>query len=113
MKKQLLIAAMTLIPAMSFAKISDFDAMINDNVKAQNELHSTVKTNLNEAKSATEEGALQVPRERIVVVENSGVSYNSATKDDLKKFKKERRSHRASEDKQFKRLANEIRASDE
>lgn len=113
MKKQVLIAVMTLIPAVSFAKISDFDAMINENVKAQNELHSTVKTNLHEAKSATEEGALNVPRDRIVVVENSGVSYNAPTKKDMLAFKKERRNHRASESKQFDRLANEIRAGDE
>jgi hypothetical protein len=113
MKKQLVIAVMTLIPAVSFAKISDFDAMINDNVKAQGELHSTVKTNLHDAKEATEEGALNAPREPIVVVENSGVSYNAPTKKDMLAFKKERRNHRASEEKQFDRLANEIRSGDE
>ena len=113
MKKQAMIAVMTLIPAVSFAKISDFDAMINDNVKAQSELHTSVKTNLKDAKEETQEARLKDPRERIVVVENSGVSYNAPTKKDMLAFKKERRLHRASEEKQFDRLANEIRHGDE
>lgn len=113
MKKQVVIAVMTLIPALSFAKISDFDAMINENAKAQTELHTSVKTNLHDAKAGTEEHKLREARERIVVVENSGVSYNAPTKKDMLAFKKERRLHRASEEKQFDRLANEIRAGDE
>ncbi|MEK2645532.1 hypothetical protein [Bdellovibrio sp. BCCA] len=109
MKKQLLVTVIAMIPAMSFAKISDFNALISENVKAQNELHSTVKHNLDDARDAV--AAAQV-RERIVVVENSGVTYNAPTKKDLLAFKKEKRSHRASEGKQFERLASEINSAD-
>lgn len=109
MKKQLLITVMTLIPAMSFAKVSDFNELISENVKAQNELHSAVRNNVIEAREATAAAQL---RERIVVVENSGTSYNAPTKKDLLAFKKEKRSHRASEDKQFERLAHEVNSAD-
>ncbi|WII71048.1 hypothetical protein QJS83_11305 [Bdellovibrio sp. 22V] len=109
MKKQVLVTVIAMIPAMSFAKVSDFNALITENVKAQNELHSTVKTNLNEARDAADASAM---RERIVIVENSGTSYNATTKKDLLAFKKEKTHHRASEEKQFERLANEINSSD-
>lgn len=109
MKKQAVIALMTLIPAISFAKISDFNALINENSKAQSELHNTVQANL----EASREYASAEVRERIVVVENSGSSYNAPTKKDLLAFKKEKVSHRASERKQFDRLASELSGLDD
>ncbi|WP_374033111.1 hypothetical protein ACES2I_09580 [Bdellovibrio bacteriovorus] len=110
MKKQVVIAVMTLIPAISFAKISDFNALISENSKAQNELHNTVQHNL---EASREQAAAAQVRERIVVVENSGSSYNAPTRKDLLAFKKEKISHRASEEKQFDRLASEIRGMEE
>lgn len=110
MKKQLLIAAMTLIPAMSFAKVADFGELITENVKAQNELHETVRHNIDDAR---EVAAKQPVRERIVVVENSGTSFNAPTRKDMLVFKKEKTDHRASETKQFERLANEIHSLDQ
>lgn len=111
MKKQLLVSVMVLIPAISFAKEKvDFGDLISENSRAQSELHSTVKHNLEEAR---EIAAAVKMRERIVVVENSGVSYNAPTDQELLAFKKERSHHRASEDKQFERLANEISSFEE
>ncbi|MBV2167529.1 MAG: hypothetical protein KUL82_02370 [Bdellovibrio sp.] len=110
MKKQVLATVIAMIPALGFAKVSDFNALITENVKVQNELHSTVKHNMEEAREGV---AAADVRERIVVVENSGVSYNAPTKKDLLAFKKEKRSHRASEEKQFERLANEINSLEE
>ena len=49
MKKQLLVTVIALVPAMGFAKVSDFNAMIADNMKEQNQLHSEVKNNVIEA----------------------------------------------------------------
>ncbi len=105
MKKQILVALMTLVPAIGFAKIQDFNALISENVKAQKELHKNVQTNV---EATREQIAAQSIRERIVIVENSGESYNAPTRKDLLAFKKEQRSHRASEKKQFDRLASEI-----
>lgn len=110
MKKQFLLSIIVMIPSLGFAKISDFNALITENVKAQKNLHSTVQNNVSESREATEAPKM---RPRIVVVENSGRSYNAPTRKDLLVFKKERSHHRASEKKQFERLANEVRAENE
>lgn len=106
MKKQAIIAILSLIPAVSMAKISDFNALIGENVKAQSELHNSVQSQLNEARDKV---AAEKIRERIVIVENSAGSYNAPTRKDLLAFKKEKTNHRVSEKKQFERLATEIR----
>ncbi len=105
MKKQLLVSVIAMIPAMGFAKVADFNAMIADNMKEQSQLHSTVKTNVGEARDEA--------RERIVIVENNGGSYNAPTKKALLAFDKEKKSFAPSQQKQFDRLANEIHLSDE
>lgn len=110
MKKQFLMTVLSLIPAVGFAKVSDFNAMIADNVKVQRELHATVRNNVGEARGGV---AYENMRQRIVVVEKSGVSYHSPTKKDLLAYKKEKSYHRASEGKQFERLANEIRSQND
>ncbi|MFM6928447.1 MAG: hypothetical protein ACKOX6_08275 [Bdellovibrio sp.] len=110
MRKQLLIAAVTLIPAMSFAKIADFSDMIAENVKAQNELHETVRHNVDDAR---EVAAGQGARQRIVVIEKSGTSFNAPTRKDMLVFKKEKTDYRASESKSFERLASEIHSLDQ
>lgn len=105
MKKQLLVTVIALVPAMGFAKVSDFNAMIADNVKEQNQLHSEVKNNVIEARDTA--------RERIVIVENESASYNAPTRKDLLAFKKEKKNYAPSQKQEFERLANEIHLSDE
>lgn len=105
MKKQLLVTVIAMVPALGFAKVADFNAMIADNMKEQSQLHSTVKTNVGEARDTA--------RERIVIVENKGGSYNAPTKKDLLAFSKEKKNFAPSQKKQFDRLANEIHLSDE
>ncbi|HEX7674251.1 MAG TPA: hypothetical protein VF412_08770 [Bdellovibrio sp.] len=108
MKKQLLVTVIAMIPAMSFAKVSDFNAMIAENIKEQNQLHSTVTENVGEARQASN------THERIVIVENNpSTSYNAPTKKDLLAFKKEKKNFEPSQKKQLDRLATEINLSDE
>jgi hypothetical protein len=109
MKKQLIIAIVSLIPAIGFAK-TDFGSIIADNVKAQDELHQAVRHDVDEARGTV---AKKDVRERIVIVENSGVSYNAPTNKSLLAFKKEKTNFRPSEAKQFDRLANEIHSVDQ
>ncbi|MGZ3770538.1 MAG: hypothetical protein ACXVCP_00725 [Bdellovibrio sp.] len=109
MKKQVLVTILMIVPSFGFAKVSDFDSLITENVKAQAELHSTVKNNVRDTRDAVANSN----RERIVVVENPGKSYNAPTKADLLAFKKEKSHYRASEEKQFERLANEINSQEE
>lgn len=110
MKKQALSLLVAMMPLVSFAKVSDFNALINDNSKAQTELHSSVKNTLGEAREAS---AKENVRERIVMVENTGSSYNAPTRKDFLAFQKEKKTHKASEEKQFDRLANEIHSNND
>ena len=106
MKKQILsLVALTIaIPAMSFAKVSDFNAMIADNLKDQAALHGEVKGQIPNVKIKA--------RERMVVVEGNQDSFNAPTRQDMLVFRKEKVSHRASEDKSFERIAHEMSSAE-
>lgn len=108
MKKQALIALITLVPTLGFAKIADFNELIQDNMTAQSELHAEVKGNI----KTVQDDPSNV-RQRIVVVEGTSGSYNAPTREDMLAFRKERTYHRASEEKQFDRLATELSTAGE
>lgn len=110
MKKQVMIALMTLIPMTSFAKVADFGSMISENAAAQRELHESVRDNLHETREVV---AKAQPREKIVVVEATGTSYNSPTNKDFMRFEKEKRMAKPTKDPSFERLANEMRSLDQ
>jgi len=103
--KTFIIAIMVLIPALSFAKVEDFNQLITDNMKAQDQLHTDVKQNIEAARVATDTPKKQ---QKIVVVEGTGSSYNSRTNKDLLTFKKEQTDYRPSDKKQVDRLATEV-----
>lgn len=105
MKKQVLIFLVSMVPAMGFAKVSDFNDLISENSKAQKDLHSNVQNNVDQARDGV---AAKNVRQRIVFVEKSGGSYTAPTRKDLLSFEKEKTYHRASDDKKLNRLANEI-----
>ena len=66
MKKQILVALISIIPAISFAKVSDFNTMISDNQKDQQQLHKSVNSNVADANKVVRQGK----RERLVFVED-------------------------------------------
>lgn len=107
MKKQILFAVVAMIPALSFAKVADFNALITDNMKAQTELHTTVTGNMADTRKAVVDANI---KERIVIVENSGTSYNSPTRKDMLAFKKEKTFFRAGDSSE--RVASELREQD-
>ncbi len=99
MKKQLLISLCLILPSVSFAKV-DFGSLIKENTQAQKELHQGLRDNLKEARQET------TKRERIVVVESKGTSYNAPTNSNLLKFEKEKSYHNHTED--LDRIATEM-----
>lgn len=107
MKKQVIVTIIALIPTMGFAKVTDFNALISENVQSQKELHSTVKQNVQEARETASDPA-SGKREKVVVVDSSTETYNAPTKKDLLVFEKEKSFHRASDEKQLDRLATEL-----
>src|SRR4051812_42053149 len=103
MKQALII--LTLIPAFSWAKVSDFNSLINENAKAQRELQQHV-----EQTTASNQVALQAPSDKRLVLE--GESYNVQTNKNALRFKKEIVDHRPSTKKTIDQVADEVRAAD-
>lgn len=97
-----------MIPAISSAKVEDFNAMINENSQAQIQL----RNDLREQMGSTREAQVKAPKEIIEVASEYGDSFNSPTKKSMMTFDKETIHYRASESKQMKRLATEIKAAD-
>lgn len=106
MKKQIIVAILSLVPTMGFAKISDFNAMISENVKSQKDLHSMIKHNVHEAQVAAQ--TQEDKREKIVLIDNNVETYNAPSRKGLTVFEKEKTFHRASENRQLDRIATEV-----
>lgn len=98
-----ILAVLTLGLAFSAqAKLSDFNSLIEENSKAQNELHATLTTNMNDTKVAVQKEA----RERYLV--DTSTTINVPTKKSFLTFSKEKNYYRASEKQAQKRLATEV-----
>lgn len=105
MEKQILkmiALLMVLAPSFSFAKVSDFHDLIEDNMKSQRELHGQVQTQVEAARIAA-----KVQVEDAILVADSG-TVNVATKKGMLVHDKEKTFYRASEKKQLDRLASEF-----
>ncbi len=102
-----LVVAM-MIPAISSAKVEDFNAMINENQNAQMQLRNELK----EQMSDTHQAQLNAKKETVEVAGAFDGNVNSPSKKSLTTFEKEMVHYRPSEAKQIKRLANEINAAD-
>lgn len=109
MKKLVTITILTFLPMVGFAKVSDFNAMISENMQAQSQLHNTVRDNVDVTRAVARDS---VPEEKVVVVEESGGSYNAPTNKELLTFEKEKQEHKVSQKTQFDRLASELNESE-
>ena len=103
MKKLMMISILSLIPTMGFAKVSDFNAMITENAKAQTQLHKSIEQNVDTSRVAAR---AKLDQGDAVIVEASGASYNVATKKDLLTFEKEKRGHEVSQKELSDRFGN-------
>lgn len=112
MKTTLMLLAFALaLPAVSSAKVEDFNAMINDNIKAQ----QTLQNELRDQTDATHQAQNVEPRKTqdlMDIADTAPESVNSRTKESTVTFEKEMVHYRPSEERQMKRLANEIKAAD-
>jgi hypothetical protein len=103
-----LIVAM-MIPAVSSAKVEDFNAMISENAQSQQSL----RTELKDQMDSTRQAQMKAPQREMIEVASDWHSHNSPTRKSMLTFQKESVEHRPSEAKQMQRLANEIKALDE
>lgn len=102
MKKMILMIAM-IAPLISFAKVGDFNDLINENSKAQTDLHQNLRQDLDSTRMAYK----QEVKEKYIV-DNSRTTINVPTSKSLLTFKKEKKYYRASEEQKQKRLAEEF-----
>lgn len=85
------------------AKVGDFNNLINENSKAQNELHQNLKQDLDTTRIAYEK-----EKTNNFIVDHDSNSINVPTSKSLLTFRKEKSYFRASEEQKQKRLAEEL-----
>lgn len=109
--KKMMLFTMTLwaFAPVAQAKVSDFNALINENISAQKELHQEVRGQMGETRSALEHGDHDSD---IVMVETKGNDINVPTNKKFMRFKKEMVDHQASQRATDKRLANELKSTE-
>lgn len=94
---------LTLIFSLSaHAKLSDFNELIEENSKAQSELHTSLKNNLQETQVA-----LKLEKRDRFVVDNAN-SINVPTRKSFLTYRKAKVDYRQSVTESQKRLAQEI-----
>ena len=109
MKKLLVISLISLVPALSFAKVSDFNSMISENMQAQSQLHGSVSSQVETARIAVREKAEL--GDKTVLVDNNAETINVKTNKDLLTFEKEK-SRKKTSKMDVERLAAEVSNSD-
>ncbi len=104
MKTKIFALALVLFgSSLSWAKVSDFNNLISENIKAQDNLHRDVKGSVNLVK---QELRAKAAEGKITVVETGGTYYNSPSR--KMKFGKEVKHYRPSNQKQMDRIATEF-----
>lgn len=97
---------MVITPSFSFAKVSDFHNLIEENMKSQSELHKNIQTQVEASRIAA-----HIEEEDTTMVANNS-EINVPTKKGMLTHNKEKTFYRASEKKQMDRLANEFSESE-
>lgn len=106
--KTLVVMLSLILPMAAQAEVADFNALINENNKAQATLHEGLVTSVEETRLALEERAPGEP----IVVEVQQHDVNVPTDKKFLRFKKEIVNHQASDGDLKKRLANEFESVD-
>lgn len=102
---KILSIALVLGAGSAQAKVSDFNAMINENSAAQYELQKNVSQNIQELKLAHQ---AEEKSKIASALPSEEPTYISPTKKGFLKFKKEISNYKPSEQKQYERLAEEL-----
>lgn len=89
------------------AKISDFNAIIVENINSQKELHFSLRHNLSDTQVAVEKEELKSTEPKYIVDNASSINVPASDKNFLR-FKKELKYNRASQEAANKRLAAEL-----
>jgi hypothetical protein len=96
-----------IVSSFSMAKVSDFNALIEENVSAQKELHGEIKKQMNTTTQALQVKA-QGSQTAAVYVDDSSEQVNTPTSSKILKFKKENNRKSVSQKKQLERVSQEF-----
>ncbi|MFN3455039.1 MAG: hypothetical protein ACK41T_08780 [Pseudobdellovibrio sp.] len=88
----------------------DFNSIINENMKAQNELHTQVKESVNNSRLAAQK--MKVEDETLVIADTESEVINVKTSKDILTYEKEKKYVKPSSKTNNKRLAQELNSSE-
>lgn len=106
-KALLLSVAMTVVAFGAQAKVADFNALINENVAAQKELHQEVETQMGATRVA-----LQKYEESTLMDDSNTAAVNVPTNKKFLRFRKEIVRHQTPQKAMNKRVASEFKSMD-
>ncbi len=97
----------TLLASGAWAKVSDFNSLINENISAQQELHGEIRKQVKTSSQAFRD-ARNKQEATTMVVESDYTNINTPTSARMLKFKKEKAQKTVSHKKQMDRVAQEF-----
>lgn len=97
----------SMMASFSWAKVSDFNTLINENISAQQELHKEIRQQVKTTGQAFRENSNQ-REDSTVIVESDSLDVNSSTPSKMLKFKKEKKQSAVSRKKQMDRISQEF-----
>lgn len=102
------------LQSLAYGKIEDFNSIINEDIRAQKELHQQVKKQVNPAFLGTQKQNLNVndkstAAKEIIVVENDQTNYTAPSGNNFLRFNKEIKQKSQNQRKNQHRVAKEIK----
>lgn len=101
----------SIIASISMAKVADFNALINENISAQKELHGEIKKQMNTSEQAFRE-SLEKREASSMVVEGDLSNVNPKTSKKMLQYKREKSMKSVSQKKQMDRISQEFNDAD-
>lgn len=100
-----------MLQGLAYGKVQDFNNIINEDIKAQKDLHSQFNKQIqvNMAAQDSKRPVKTAKVKEIIVVENSQTNYTAPSDKNFLKFNKEVRQKKQNERKNQHRVAKEIK----
>ena len=114
MRLLLIFTLISTLASLAFGKVENFNNLINEDSKAQKELHSKIKSqvysqNELEMRQNYGQGKKKYKRSSIVVLDDGQSSFSAPTNDRVFRFKKEIKQKSTNPRKNQHRVAKEIK----
>lgn len=96
----------SVVGSLSSAKVTDFNALINDNISAQKQLHGEIQKQVDTTNTAFR--GEEKRKASSMVVESDTTQINAPTSSKVLRYKKEKRTLTVSRKKQLDRVSQEF-----